>query len=62
MRQSVRKHEETAYHEYVLLYVDNCPVISDRADSVIQNETGKYFFLKEESIGDPGKYIGGNLR
>ena len=62
MQQSVRKNEETAYHEYVLLYVDNCHVISDRADYVIRNETGKYFCLREESIGDLGKYLGGNLR
>ena len=29
---------------------------------MIQNEIGNYFFLKEESIGDPGQYIGRKLR
>ena len=28
---------------------------------ILRNEIGKYFQLKEESIGDPGKYIGGKL-
>ena len=62
MQQSLCKDGKTAYHEYVLLYVDNCLVIRDRDESVIQNEIGKYFCLKEESIGDPGQYLGGNIR
>ena len=62
MRRSVRKDGETGYHEYVLLYVDDCLVISDRAESVIRNEIIKYFCLKEESIGDPGQYLGGKMR
>ena len=62
MRQSVCKYGKNAYHEYVLLYVDDCLVISDRAESVIRNEIGKYFCLKEESIGDPGQYLGGKMR
>ena len=62
MRRSTRGDGETPYYEYVLLYVDDCLVISDRAEYVIRSEIGKYFRLKEESIGDPGQYIGGKLR
>ena len=35
MRRSVLKDGGTAYHEYLLLYVEDCLVISDRAESVI---------------------------
>ena len=37
----------TSYYGYVLLYVDNCLVISDRAENVIREEIGKYFELKQ---------------
>ena len=62
MRSSTRGDGETPYDEYVLLYVDDCLVISDRAEYVIQSEIGNYFRLKEESIGDTGQYLGGKLR
>ena len=29
---------------------------------MIRNEIGKYFCLREESIGYPGQYLGGKLR
>ena len=57
-----RSNWETPYYEYVLLYVDDCLVISDQAESVIWSKIGKYLILKEESIGDPGQYIVGKLR
>ena len=50
------------YHGYVLQYFDDCLVISDSAESVIRNNIGNYFCLKEEYIGDPGQCIGGKLR
>ena len=62
MRRSVCKYGETEYYEYVLIYVDDSLVISDRAESVIQNEIGNYFCPKEECIGYPGQYLGINLR
>ena len=43
MRASVRKDGVTKYYEYVLLYVDDCLVISDRAESILRNEIGKYW-------------------
>ena len=50
------------YYEYVLLYVDNVLVISEQANSVLRKEIGKYWVLKEESIGPPSKYLGGKLQ
>ena len=62
MRESVREKTGEAYYEYVLLYVDDCLVMSDRADSILRSELNKYFMLKEESIGAPSQYLGGKLR
>ena len=50
------------YYEYVLLWTDDCLVISHRPDYVLRNEIGKYFKLKEESIGPPKIYLGGKMR
>ena len=49
------------YYEYVLLYTDDCLVILENAKKILRNEIGKSFWLKEKSIGDPGKYLGGEL-
>ena len=61
MRESVRKYGSTKYYEYVLLYTDECLVISDRGENVLRMEIGKYFNLKEYSIGTPTQYLGGKL-
>jgi hypothetical protein len=50
------------YYEYVLLYVDDVLVISERADKVLRKEIGQHFVLREESIGPPSNYLGGKLR
>ena len=62
MRESVREDGFTKYYEYVLLYTDDCLVISDHGERVLRNEIGKYFSLKEASIGAPLQYLGGKLR
>jgi len=49
------------YYEYVLLYVDDVLVISERADKVLRNEIGQHFVLRKESIGPPSNYLGGKL-
>ena len=46
MRKSFRKYGFTKYYEYVLLYTDDCLVISDRGETVLRKEIGKYFNLK----------------
>jgi len=50
------------YYEYVLLYVDDVLVISEKADKVLRKEIGQHFVLREESIGPPSQYLGGKLR
>ena len=53
MQESVWKYGFTEYYEYVLLYTDDCLVISDRGEDILRNEIGKYFSLKKSSIGAP---------
>ena len=49
------------YYEYVFRYVDGFLVISDRAESLLQEEIGQHFMLKEESIGAPLQYLSSML-
>ena len=37
--------EESQYWEYVLLYADDCLVISDNGEKILREEIGKYFKL-----------------
>lgn len=62
MRKATKPTNGTYYWEYVLLYVDDTLVISHRGEEILRNEIGKYFELKEESIGIPDMYLGGKLR
>jgi hypothetical protein len=61
MREAT-KPDGHSYYEYVLLYTDDCLVVSHKGEEVLRNEIGKYFVLKEESIGPPDIYLGGKLR
>ena len=56
------KADGTEYWEYVLLYVDDVLVVSDRGEELLRKEIGKYFKLKENSIGPPKIYLGGHMR
>lgn len=49
------------YWEYVLLYVDDVLVVSDNAQKIIRQEIGSIFELKQESIGKPDIYLGGQV-
>ena len=49
------------YCEFVLLYMDNAIVISENVENILKEEIGKYFELKEESIGCPSVYLGGHV-
>ena len=61
MREAT-KSDGTKYWEYVLLYVDDALVVSERrAEHILQEEVGKYFELKEASIGLPDIYLGGKI-
>ena len=49
-------------YDYVLLYTDDALVISENAERILRDELGRYFELKEESIGVPSIYLGGRVR
>ena len=57
----VIKSDDNTYYEYILLYVDDALVVSENAESILCNELGRYFHLKEESIGPPTVYLGGRV-
>lgn len=56
------KADGTEYYEYILLYTDDCLCISENAERVLREGIGKYFALKEASIGPPEIYLGARLR
>ena len=60
MRPAIKSDGNT-YYEYILLYVDNALVVSENAESILRNELGRYFHLKEELIGPPTVYLGGRV-
>ncbi len=55
------KSDGSSYWEYVLLYCDDTLVISEHGEDILRKEIGKYFELKEESIGKPSIYLGGKV-
>ena len=57
-----KKGDGSPYDDYVLLYVDDALVVSDNAESILRNEIGRYFELKEASIGPPKMYLGAGIR
>ena len=57
-----RKSDGSEYWEYVLLYTDDILVVSEYGEKLLRKQIGKYFELKEESIGSPEFYLGGKLR
>ena len=48
--------------EYILLYTDDALAIGENAEQVTRRELGRFFQLKEESIGPPKIYLGGGVR
>ena len=61
MRPAVKANGQE-YCECVLLHTDDCLCISDNAENILRTEMGKYFSIKEESIGPPKLHLGGHLR
>ena len=60
MRPAIKSDGNT-YYEYILLYVNEALVVSENAESILQNELRRYFHLKEELIGPPTVYFGGRV-
>ena len=46
MRESVQEDGITKYNEYVILYTDDCLVISNQGEAVLRNEIGNYLSSK----------------
>ena len=61
MREAT-KTDGTDYWEYILLYVDECVVVSYHSENILREEIGKYFKLKEKSIGPPDIFRSGKMR
>jgi hypothetical protein len=61
MRPAI-KSDGTKVWDFVLIYTDDTLVISENAESILRNEMGKHFELKQESIGPPKIYLGGHLQ
>ena len=60
--QPAMRSDGTEYYEYLLLYTDDALFISDNAESVLRTALGRYFPLKEKSIGPPKVYLGGHVQ
>ena len=62
MDRPAKKGDGSPYYDYVLLYMDDALVASDNAESILRNEIGRHFELKEASIGPPKMYLGAGIR
>ena len=60
MRPAIKSNGNT-YYEYILLYVDDTLVVSENSESILRNKLGRYFHLKEESIGPATMYLGSKV-
>jgi hypothetical protein len=49
------------YYEYILLYTDDALGVGEHAENILRRGLGRYFELKENSIGPPKIYLGGNV-
>lgn len=61
MRPETRPSDGFEYYSYVLLYVDDILCVHHDAMSVLK-KIGKFFPMKEGSVGDPELYLGAKLR
>ena len=59
--KSVVKSNGDGYWEYILLYTDDCLVISEFGEDILQKDLNPYFRLKEESIVHQTIYLGGKV-
>jgi hypothetical protein len=57
-----KKADESEVWEYVLLYTEDVLVVSENGEKLLREGIGKYFELREDSIGPPELYLGAHLR
>ena len=60
-RRPAIKSDGSTYYAYILLYTDDALVIGENAERILRQELGRYFMLKEKSIGPPTIYLGGQV-
>jgi hypothetical protein len=56
--RSAKQPDGSACWEYILLYVNDALAIWVNAEKMLREEIGRYFELKEASIGPPKIYLG----
>ena len=56
------KDDGTDCYEYILLYTDDALAIGANPEKLLRHEIGRFFELKESSIGPPKIYLGGHTR
>jgi hypothetical protein len=61
MRPAIQS-DGTKVWDFVHIYTDDTLVISENAETILRTEMGKYFELKQESIGPPKIYLGWHLQ
>eukprot|EP00957_Ditylum_brightwellii_P203529 15335063-Ditylum_brightwellii.AAC.3 len=49
------------HYEHILLYTDDTLAIGEHPEKLLCQGVGKYFHLKEESVGPPKIYLGGSV-
>jgi hypothetical protein len=59
--RSAKQPDGSACWEYILLYVNDALAIGVNAEKMLREEIGRYFELKEASIGPPKIYLGGRM-
>ena len=52
----------TSYYRYILLYTDYALIVSQHAEETLGKDLGRYFELKQDSIGLPKICLGGHCR
>ena len=60
--RKAKRVDNIDYWEYVLIYVDDCICISTNPEVIVRKEIGRYFLMKEASIGEPDVYLSGKVR
>ena len=57
----VKESDDSLIYEYILLYIYDALVGGENAETTLMNDFGRYFELKDESIGPQSIYLGGNV-
>ena len=60
-RRPATKPDGTQYYTYVCLYVDDCLCVDVDPQPILTNEIGRYWTLKDSSVGPPNIYLGNKV-